>query len=469
VSFVEVKLSDIGEGMTEAVINCYFVKPGDFVKADQPLLEVQTDKMTAEIPAPAAGIIKEIKALAGETILVGTTLLILEKEANSIVDSASRNESNNHLSLPNDSSVGPTRIMASPFTRKIAREKSVPIEVLNGTGPGGRITDEDVYRYIEQNSKPVEKMEQIKQPTVHAESSNGGTIEPLQDKQPTVQTGNSNRGTIELQQDKQPTVHAESSNRGTIETLQDKQPTVHAESNNGGTIDLQQDIIPFRGKRKQIAKKMVHSLNTIAHCTHFEEIDVSQLLDFRSELKKINRNITATAFFLKALSICLKEFPIFNASLVEEDEAIQLKREHHIGVAVDTPDGLIVPVIKNVEKKSITIIHKEVKELTQKALQGQLILKDISGGTFTISNVGPLGGSIGATPIIQHPEVALVSCQKTKKRPVVIDDDQIVIRSIMNVSMSFDHRVADGATAVAFTNRLTELIENPKFMLLEMV
>jgi pyruvate dehydrogenase E2 component (dihydrolipoamide acetyltransferase) len=394
---LEVKLSDIGEGMAEATINCFFVQPGDFVKADQPLLEVQTDKMTAEIPAPAAGIIKEIRASAGDNIPVGTTLLILEKELPKTVQ------------LPITPVSKTTRIMATPYTRKLARENGVQIEEITGTGSSGRITDEDVIRFIQKPSTPVEASVQVEEQKV---------TQPLNTKEPS---------------------------------------------------HTQHDIIPFRGKRKQIAKKMVQSLQTIAHCTHFEEIDVSHLIEFRQELKKRNQNITATAFFIKALSICLKEFPIFNASLLEEEESIQLKKEHHIGVAIDTPDGLMVPVIRNIEQKSIKTIHLEVKKLTEKALQNQLTLKDISGGTFTISNVGPLGGSIGATPIIQHPEVALVSFHKTKKRPVVIEDDQIAIRSIMNISMSFDHRVADGATAVAFTNRLSTLIENPNLLVLELV
>jgi 2-oxoisovalerate dehydrogenase E2 component (dihydrolipoyl transacylase) len=394
---LEVKLSDIGEGMAEATINCFFVQPGDFVKADQPLLEVQTDKMTAEIPAPAAGIIKEIRASAGDNIPVGTTLLILEKEIPKTVQ------------LPISPVSKTTRIMATPYTRKLARENGVQIEEITGTGPAGRITDEDVIRFIQKPSTPVEASVQVEEQKV---------TQPLNTKEPS---------------------------------------------------HTQHDIIPFRGKRKQIAKKMVQSLQTIAHCTHFEEIDVSHLIELRKELKKRNQNITATAFFLKALSISLKEFPIFNASLLEEEESIQLKKEHHIGVAIDTPDGLMVPVIRNVEQKSIKTIHIEVKKLTEKALHNQLTLKDISGGTFTISNVGPLGGSIGATPIIQHPEVALVSFHKTKKRPVVIEGDQIAIRSIMNISMSFDHRVADGATAVAFTNRLSTLIENPNLLVLELV
>jgi len=235
------------------------------------------------------------------------------------------------------------------------------------------------------------------------------------------------------------------------------------------TVNLSQDTIPFRGRRKQIAKKMVQSIYTIPHCTHFEEIDVSELITFREEIKASGNSISATAFFIKALSIGLKEFPVFNAKLDEENESIKLLGEHNIGIAVDTPDGLIVPVIRNVEQKTLKQIHEEMKRLTKLALNDKLAVKDISGGTFTVSNVGPLGGSIGATPIIQHPQTALVSFHKTKKRPVVTDQDEIVIRSIMNLSMAFDHRVADGATAVAFTNRFAQLIENPKMMLLELM
>jgi 2-oxoisovalerate dehydrogenase E2 component (dihydrolipoyl transacylase) len=391
---MEIKLSDIGEGMTEATINYFFVKPGDYVKADEPLVEVQTDKMTAEIPAPTSGYVRELKVLPGQSILVGETLLTLDKE----LVPATATTSARIIK----------RVMAAPYTRKIARERGINIEEMVGTGPGGRITDEDVYRYSN-NLSDDKKIE----PSLPKETK------PVTDRKAEEPVPN--------------------------------------------------DVIPFRGKRKQIAKKMVHSLQTIAHCTHFEEIDVTKLIEFRHELKNQNRNITATAFFIKALSLCLKEYPIFNSSLNEEEETILLKKEHHIGVAVDTPDGLVVPVLRNIEQKSISVIHREVKEMTEKALSGKLTLKDISGGTFTISNVGPLGGSIGATPIIQHPEVALVSFHKTKKRPVVLADDQIAVRSIMNVSMSFDHRVADGATAVSFTNRLAEYIQNPNLMLLELI
>ncbi|WP_053366673.1 dihydrolipoamide acetyltransferase family protein [Bacillus sp. FJAT-27245] len=406
---MEVKLHDIGEGMAEAGINCFLVKPGDFVKADDPLIEVQTDKMVAEIPSPATGIIKEFKVAPGDTVTVGTVLLILEAAGktagteNSEETSIEARPVQEKVLPPRNEATKPTypRILASPYTRKLARDNSVKIEEITGTGPAGRILDEDVFRFIEESKNPAK----IKEPV------------EIRQPAPAPQTDQS---------------------------------------------------IPFRGRRRQIAKNLLHSIQTIPHCTHFEEIDVTNLIQFRNELKEAGKPISATAFFLKTLSICLKEFPIFNAVLDEQKEEIRLLDEHHFGVAVDTEDGLIVPVIRSIQTKSLPEINKEMKSLTEKALRNELVVSDIQGGTFTISNVGPLGGSIGATPIIQHPQVALVSFHKTKKTPVVNDNDEIVIRSIMNVSMSFDHRVADGATAVRFTNRFAAYIQNPNMLLLEL-
>lgn len=413
---IEVKLHDIGEGMTQADILSFFVKKGDKVKPDEPLVEVQTDKMTAEIPAPYAGVIKEILVKEGETIPVGTTLFLLEAESAGKETKTSPNPTHTHTSTKSVDSTRehqpPTkiksfRIMAAPYTRKIARDAGVDIEQIEGTGPAGRITDEDVYRFIESKKQPAPKVEVKEQP---------------------VQTK--------------------------TESTKHQEPAT---------------TIPFRGRRKQIGKKMSQSLLTIPHCTHFEEVDVTNILELREIWKKSNQSISATALFLKAISIALKDYPIFNARLNEEEETIELIREHHIGIATDTEDGLIVPVIRNVERKSLKEIHVNLKDLTKKAQDNKLSMKELTGGSFTISNVGPLGGSIGATPIINQPEVGLISFHKTKKRPVVNEQEEIVIRSIMNISMSFDHRVADGATAVAFTNRLTQLLEEPKLLMLELV
>ncbi|NKE06522.1 MULTISPECIES: dihydrolipoamide acetyltransferase family protein [Mesobacillus] len=453
---VEVKLHDIGEGMTEADINCYLVKPGDFVKADDPLVEVQTDKMTAEIPAPRSGVIKELLLSPGQTVQVGTTLLIMEdrsggdhsaefQKVNDIIKKESQPaeaaiavlDRPAQVKVPVGVSARLGQILASPYTRKVARENGVNIMEIKGTGPAGRITEEDVLAFVKLREAGV-----------------ANTSEPGSEQQvPNVSKAGSENLVPKVSE-----ASSELQAPNVSESGSEEQHTV-----------VHKDTMPFRGRRKQIAKKMVQSMYTIPHCTHFEEIDVSELIALRGEIKEAGNSISATAFFIKALSIGLKEFPVFNAKLDEENESIQLLREHHVGIAVDTPDGLIVPVIRNVEKKNLKQIHNEMKRLTKLALDDKLTVKDISGGTFTISNVGPLGGSIGATPIIQHPQTALVSFHKTKKRPVVTDQDEIAIRSIMNLSMAFDHRVADGATAVAFTNRFAQLIENPKLMLLELM
>ncbi len=391
---MEVKLHDIGEGMTEANINHFLVEVGDVVRADQPLVEVQTDKMTAEIPAPFSGVVKEFTVREGETIPVGSTVLLMERE----------DGGGGKRVVPKAPQVlKKKRILASPYTRKIAREKGINIEEVVGSGVGGRILDEDVFLYMKGESGAA----------------------PIREEKPEP--------------------------LAPIATLKE------------------QDTIPFRGRRKQIASKMSQSLKTIPHCTHFEEIDVTNLLAWKDTMKASGGSISIGAYFIKALSVCLKEFPIFNARLNEKEECVELQSHHNIGIAVDTDEGLIVPVIKQVERKTMKDLHEEMKELTVKAQEAKLTMNEIKGGTFTVSNVGPLGGSIGATPIINEPEVALVAFHKTKKRPMVNEKDEIVVRSMMNVSMSFDHRVADGGTAVRFTNRLRDLIEEPQSMLLELM
>ncbi|PKR86604.1 dihydrolipoamide acetyltransferase family protein [Heyndrickxia camelliae] len=390
---VEVKLHDIGEGMTEGEVLNYLVKKGDRVKIDQPLVEVQTDKMTAELPSPISGVVRDILIEEGTNVSVGTTLLIIDTEEMHL-DFSDRPEK----PLPKK------RIIAAPHTRRIARELGVNIEQVIGTGPIGRVTDEDIYKFIRK-----------------AEVSSSTTEE---------------------------------------ETM------VETRKESTSLPKINKEEIPFKGRRKQIAAKMVQSLYTIPHVTHFEEVDVTNLLSLKNELKNDGTNISVAAFFIKAIYLALKDYPIFNSVLDVEKERILLKNEYNIGIAVDTREGLIVPVIHHVEQKNITTIYQEMKDCIQKAQNNKLTKEDITGGTFTISNVGPLGG-IGATPIINYPESALVSFHKTKKRPVVINDE-IVVRSIMNLSMSFDHRVADGATAVAFTNRLVELLENPSKMILEL-
>lgn len=400
---LEVKLHDIGEGMTEGEIVHYLVKEGDTVKTDQPLVEVQTDKMVAELPSPGEGTIKEIVVSEGETVQVGTTLLLIEGEGGSIQEEDSEQDETPAPTVTKEltrkrMTTTINRVLATPYTRKIARENGIDIEQVPASDPSGRVTEEDVYQFMHQDQQPV--------------------VEEMTTKAPVKET--------------------------------------------------QPDEIPFRGVRKQIATKMTKSLYTIPHVTHFDEVDLTRLMVLREELKVDGISISVPAFFVKALVFALKDFPVFNAELDEENETIKLKKDYHIGLATDVEDGLIVPVVHDADQKSIHELHDHIKVLNQKAREGKLEPKQLKGSTFTMSNVGPLG-STGATPIINYPETALIAFHKTKKRPVVNDQDEIVIRQMMNVSMSFDHRVADGATAVAFTNRFMNLIENPSKLMLEMI
>jgi 2-oxoisovalerate dehydrogenase E2 component (dihydrolipoyl transacylase) len=381
---MDVKLHDIGEGMSEGEIVQLLVKPGDHVLVDQPLVEVQTDKVTAELPSPFAGKIETIYVEAGEVIEVGGTLLTISP----IPQHAEQ------TLLPNRKK----RILAAPFTRKIARENNVDIEEVKGTGPAGRITDEDVFRHLATTQKPEEK-----------------------------------------------------------------------ETEKAIEKEAKKRTIPFSTRRKQISAKMKKSTFTIPHVTHFDEVDVTNILEMKKAMKEDNGNsISVAAFYIKAVCVALKEFPIFNSELREEEGLIYLKPDLHIGLATDTEEGLIVPVIRHCDKLSINEIHKKMKILHKAAMNNELTSKDLSSGTFTISNAGPLG-STGATPIINYPEAALLAFHKTKKMPVVTENDEIIIRSIMSISMTFDHRIADGGTSMRFTNRFIELIEQPSLLLTELV
>ncbi|OIN67369.1 dihydrolipoyllysine acetyltransferase [Exiguobacterium sp. KRL4] len=400
---MEVKLHDVGEGMTEGEIANYLVQVGDRVTIDQPVVEVSTDKMVAELPAPVSGVVTDLVVPVGQTVSVGTVLLLIEAIETVTVEqviqqTTERIEVQQPVLTPSVPS-NSRRVLATPYTRKIAREHGIDLEQVPPSDPSGRVTEEDVRRFHDTNSslKEADVVEQTCSPSATP-----------------------------------------------VET------------------------IPFRGIRKQIAKKMTQSLFTIPHVTHFEEVDMTRLLALREELKAAGKPISVNAFFIKALIVALQDFPVFNAKLDEANEQIILEQQYHIGVATETTDGLIVPVVRDADKLTMQQLHTRVAELSSRAKMGDLRAADLKPSTFTMSNVGPLG-STGATPIINYPETALIAFHKTKKRVCVDDQDQIVIRSMMNLSMSFDHRVADGATAVAFTNRFAGLIEHPTTLLMELI
>jgi 2-oxoisovalerate dehydrogenase E2 component (dihydrolipoyl transacylase) len=440
---VEMKLHDIGEGMTEGEVVHLLVQVGDIVTVDQPVIEVQTDKVSAELPSPVAGKIAEILVAKGDVIQVGSTVIKIEENAteNSTQANASdskQTESNNATKEavkvtgkePNKAEAEKTsqndrlrqlrNVMAAPYTRKVAREHRVNIEDITGSGKNGRITVEDVERFVQHGNQ--EEKHEASQEKLSLQETTGNAQE-------TTRNAQEQNGSV--------------------------QKTI-----SGGTI-------PFRGRRKQIAQKMTQSMYTIPHVTHFDKIDMTNLLELKDQAQQsqskgsaeMNHKLSIMTFVIKALTISLSEFPIFNAKLDEQKEEIHIDPNVNLGIATHTEEGLIVPVLKNAQNLSMLQINQQVKELTKKAQANQLQVSELRGGTFTVSNVGPIGGMF-ATPIINHPEVALISFHQMEDQPVV-RNKEIVIRSMMNFSMSFDHRVADGVTAVQFTNRMKQLLENP--------
>jgi pyruvate dehydrogenase E2 component (dihydrolipoamide acetyltransferase) len=400
-------LPDIGEGVAEGEVVKWLVKEGDEVKENQALVEVMTDKVNVEIPSPKRGTVLKLGAKEGEVIKVGQVLITIgEKgeESAKIVTTVAEAElvapSRAAMVSPTatseaTASTRPQEILATPSTRKLARDLGVDLVHVQGTGPGGRITDDDVRRF-----KPGIK------PALLAVAAVGP--------------------------------------RGLEER------------------------IPLRGIRRKIAERMVKSIHTAAHVTHVDEVDMTEVVQLRESTKqaaeKQGVKMTYLPFIVKALIPALKQYPYLNSTLDDEKEEMVLKRYYNIGIATATEQGLVVPVLKDAEHKSITQLAKEIEKLSTKARAGQLTLDEIQGGTFTITNVGGIGG-VFATPIINYPEVAILGVHKITKRPVV-KDNQILIRDMTYLSVSFDHRVLDGAMAAEFMNVIRHYLEDPKLLLL---
>jgi 2-oxoglutarate dehydrogenase complex dihydrolipoamide succinyltransferase (E2) component len=412
----EFRLPDVGEGVAEGEVVKWLVKEGDEVKENQPLVEIMTDKVNVEIPSPRQGIIQKLMAKEGEVVKVGQTLLSIEEKIGQPSVSASETTPATKPSLPTSvrtptiarpqeiplttapqASRKPDEVLATPATRKLARDLGVDISVVQATGRGGRITDEDVQRFKQ------------------------------------------------LGRDAAAVTVTTSGPRGVEER------------------------VPLRGIRRKVAEHMLKSKNAAAQVTHVDEVDMTEVVHLRERAKasaeKRGVKLTYLPFVIKALIPALKQYPYLNASLDDEREEIVLKKYYNIGIATDTELGLVVPVVKDAEHKSITQLATEIATLSEKAHSGQLALNEVQGSTFTITNVGGIGG-VFATPIINYPEVAILGLHKITKRPVV-KDNQITIRDMTYLSLSFDHRVLDGAIAARFVNAIKQYLEDPKLLLLE--
>ncbi len=437
---MEFKLPDIGEGVHEGEITKWLVKIGDAVKADQPMVEVMTDKATVEIPSPVNGTVASLGAKEGETVQVGKTLLTItegggaakaapkevpapqkqeapakpEPRAEAAPAPQERTVREKPAPQPaperHDDEVVPFNVLATPATRKLARDMDVDLKSLKGTGLQGRVTKLDVQMAAEGHEAATARPSHTSTGVQSMASSASTALA----KAPLVQVGQTTR-------------------------------------------------IPLKGLRKKIAEAMTRSTHTAAHFTFVEEADFTEVVKLRAahkaEAEKRGVKLTFLPFVIKALVPALKEFPYLNSSLDDAAGEIVLKGDYNIGIAVDTPNGLIVPVVKNVDRKSIWELAAEISALGERARTGKSTMDDLKGGTFTITNAGSIGG-VFATPVINHPEVAILGTNAVRKRPVVVDD-QIVIRDMMFLAISVDHRVVDGADAARFMNRLVYFLTDP--------
>jgi len=411
----EFKFPDVGEGITEGEIIQWFVKEGEPIRADQPMVEVETDKANVEIPSPRSGIVLKILAQPGEVVKVGQTLIIIgdkddhweteappaEKEPVSVGVVGVLEEAPEEEVVEEEKPE--KKVLALPAVRALAKKLGLDITRIKGTGPGGRVTERDVRRQAE--ARQIEERREPEEVRVEREEDLHGPIE----------------------------------------------------------------TVPLRGMRRTIAKKMVKSIYTAPHVAIMDEANVTELVQLREKIKEAvarkGINLTYLPFIIKATIAGLKEYPFINASLDEEKETIIIKKYYNIGIAVDTTEGLMVPVIKEADKKSLLELASVLQELKVKARSRKIDLVDLKGGTFTISDYGALGGIYG-TPIINYPEVAILGVGRVQER-LTLREGQLVTQRIMALSLSFDHRVIDGGQATGFLNTVIRHLESPEVLLLE--
>lgn len=423
----ELKLADLGEGMREAEIVEWLVKKGDHVKLDQPVVRVETDKAIVEISSPVAGRVREIRFAAGETAAVGEVLIVYDtpqEQANGAVPMAQPSRAA-EVSAPAAVAtaappVSKPRVLAAPAVRKLAYELNIDLHNVPASTSNGRITLEDVRAYAARAERaPVEEK-----------------TEPVEEQQPAPTRLPSSFGTA---------------------------PRVAQKR--------EDERAPLTGLRKRVAEHMERSWRTIPHATSFDEADASNLIALRASLlpvvERTGARLTYLPLLLKLLLPVLKEFPIFNASLDEEKREIVYKRSYHLGVATATPEGLLVPVLRDADQLSVLEIAERLERLIEGAKKRTLAPNELSGSTFTFNNVGSFGG-VSGTPIINFPEAAILAVGKIEEKAVV-QRSAIIVQPRMPLALSFDHRLIDGALAGAFMTRFKELVECPQQLMLDMI
>ncbi|OQO71265.1 dihydrolipoamide acetyltransferase [Enterococcus villorum] len=430
----EFKLPDIGEGIAEGEIVKWFVKPGDTINEDDTLLEVQNDKSVEEIPSPVTGTVKNILVSEGTVANVGDVLVEIDAPGHNSSPSTTSAEkaptTQTKVETSGSASVVEAadpnkRVLAMPSVRQFAREKDVDITQVTATGKGGRVTKEDIESYL----------------------SGGRTSESVPTKQETP-------ATVE---------------ETTTETKVDSKPAAPAKAFKSNLGELEERVA-MTPTRKAIAKAMVNSKQTAPHVTLHDEVEVSKLWDNRKRFKEVaaanGTKLTFLPYVVKALTATVKKYPILNASIDDAKQEIVYKNYYNIGIATDTDHGLYVPNVKDADRKGMFAIADEINEKAKLAHDGKLSAEDMRNGTITISNIGSVGGG-WFTPVINHPEVAILGVGTIAQQPIVNGEGEIVVGRMMKLSLSFDHRIVDGATAQQAMNNIKRLLADPELLMME--
>ncbi|HVP11806.1 MAG TPA: dihydrolipoamide acetyltransferase family protein [Phycisphaerae bacterium] len=467
-------LPDLGEGIHEAQVVNVMVKEGDSVTEDQMVMEVETDKASVELPVPFAGVVTKVNVAVGQTIKVGQVLLTVEATsgpseaagagasaaggAEAAVSAPEAGVSPEVPALPPPPEYGPGPVPAAPAVRRFARELGVDLRQVRGSGPGGRILRGDVERYQQAvaagrgGPTPTAPPKAVPAQAAPAavRSTAGPAPAPTAAPVPAVSSGVTVPGVPPAP------IPAGVVQAAAVEALPD--------FTQWGPVRREQ--VPQI--RKTIARQMARAWAVIPHVCHMDEADVTDLEKFRKEQGEVFTNLgaklTLTAFIIKAVTGALQQFPKLNASFDEAAAEIIFKDYYNIGIAVDTPRGLIVPVLRNAERKGLMAVSKEMKDLADRVRGFKLDISEMCGGTFTITNVGALGG-IMATPVINWPEVAILGLGRMTDKPVV-RGGAIVVRRMLPLFLSFDHRIIDGADGARFVNAIITFLENPLNLLL---
>jgi 2-oxoisovalerate dehydrogenase E2 component (dihydrolipoyl transacylase) len=465
-----VSMPQLGESVAEGTIGKLLKAPGDRVERDEAIVEVMTDKVNAEIPSPVAGIVEQIVVQEGDVVPIGAALVVIgdgsglaaQNDGGSAgaaaaapVSPAPTASASPALAAEVAASAPPTaresaRALvadapaadepdsgangapkrASPFVRSLARKYGITLDQVSGSGLGGRVTKDDILGFIEQRGlqpAPEAPAPAPAAPVAPAPPPPPAPVAPAPPVAPPAPVAAS-------------------------------APTAPA---GAAALGPDEELLPLTPMRRAIAEHMVRSVQTAPHAWGMTEIDVSKLVRLRAGLlpewqRREGFELTFLPFFVKAVVEALRQNPTLNARW--SDQGVVLKRRVHIGIAVAVPNGLVVPVLRDADQKSIAGLALSLRELIVKARESRLTMDDLSGGTFTVNNTGALG-SIASGPIINQPQAGIITMEAIVKRPVVTEDDAIAIRSMMNACLSFDHRVTDGAEALRFLKSVKQHVE----------